>query len=279
MAYSTLSLKITDHIAHLVLNRPEVRNAMSPEFWREMREAFAKIDATPAARVVVISSTGPHFTAGLDVKAFAPILAPASDEGCGGRLREQVRRLVLSLQETFSVIDRCRVPVLAAIQGGAIGGGVDLVSACDMRYCTADAFFVIKEVALGITADVGTLQRLPHLIPSGMMRELAYTGRPLGAERAKEIGLVNEVYADQQAMVDDVMAIAGEIAAHSPLAVVGTKEMVNYTRDHTVADSLNYVATWQSGMLLSDDLGKAFAAATEKTVAEFDDLLPAKEIG
>ena len=279
MAYSTLSLETTNHIAHLILNRPQVRNAMSPEFWREMRQAFAEIDATPSARVVVISSTGPHFSAGLDVKAFAPILAPATDEACGGRIREQVRRLILHLQETFSVIDRCRVSVLAAIQGGAIGGGVDLITACDMRYCTADAFFFIKEVALGLAADVGTLQRLPHLIPPGMARELAYTARPLGAGRAKEIGLVNEVYADQQAMMDDVMTIAGEIAAHSPLAVVGTKEMLNYTRDHTVADSLNYVATWQSGMQLSDDLAKAFAAAAEKTVAEFDDLLAAKEVG
>lgn len=278
MAYATISLEITDHIAHVVLNRPRVRNAMSPDFWRDMRRAFAEIDDTPRARVVVISSLGPHFCAGLDLKAFAPSLAPAP-EGCAGRNREQLRRMILLMQESFSVIERCRVPVLAAIQGGAIGGGVDLITACDMRYCTNDAFFVVKEVALGLPADVGTLQRLPHLIPSGMARELSFTARPLGAERAHQIGLVNQVYADQEDMLADVMAIAAEIAAHSPLAVVGTKEMLNYSRDHSVADGLNYVATWQSGMLFSDDLPKAFAAAAAKTTAEFDDLLGAAEVG
>jgi len=279
MTYTTIDLNVEHNIAHLVLNRPEVRNAMSPAFWREMREAFSEIDATPAARVVVISLTGPHFTAGFEVKAFPSVLAPDEGADCTARTGEQVRRLVLDLQETFSVIERCRVPVPAAIQAGAIGSGVDLVSACNMRYCTADAYFVIKEVALGITADVGTLQRLPHLIPSSMARELAYTARPLDAVRAREIGLVNQIYDDQAAMLADVMAIAAEIAAHSPLAVVGTKEMLNYTRDHTVADALNYLATWQAGMLLSEDLTKAMVAAAEKKTAKFDDLLLTKKVG
>ncbi|MHA1568685.1 MAG: crotonase/enoyl-CoA hydratase family protein [Alphaproteobacteria bacterium] len=277
MAYSTLSLDIEDHIARLTLNRPEPRNAMGPAFWGDLRDAFAEIDGNVAARVVVISSTGPHFSSGLDIKALAPMLMPDA-EGCGGRKGEQMRRLILQFQESFNVIERCRVPVLVAVQGGAIGGGVDMICACDMRYCSADAFFVVKEVALGITADVGTLQRLPHLIPSGMARELCYTARPLSADRAKEIGLVNEVYADRESMLADVMEIAAEIAAHSPLAMLGTKEMLNYTRDHTVADSLNYMATWQSGMLQSDDLPKAFAAAAEGTDALYDDLLPARAL-
>jgi enoyl-CoA hydratase len=184
----------------------------------------------------------------------------------------------LETQESFNVIEACRVPVLAAIQGGCVGGGVDLVTACDMRYCTTDAFFCIQEINIGMVADVGTLQRLPHLIPAGMVRELAYTGRRFKATEARAAGLVNEVYADQAAMLDAVRGIAREIAAKSPLAVHGTKAVLQYTRDHTVADGLDYIAVWNAGMLLTEDMAEQMQANQEKRPAKFADLLPPRRI-
>jgi len=277
MADRTIRLDITDHIAHVVLDRGAALNTMVLEFWQDMVDVFKELAERPEARVVVLSSTGKHFTAGLDLNAFASFAGDMM-QGDPGRAREQLRRTVLEMQETFNVIDRCRLPVLAAIQGGCIGGGVDLISACDMRYCTEDAWFCIQEINIGMTADVGTLQRLPHIIPAGMMRELAYTGRRLPAARAREIGLVNAVYPDQQAMLADVMAIAAEIAAKSPLAVVGTKEMLNYTRDHNVRDGLDYIAAWQSGMFLSADLMETMQAKVQKREPKFADLLPPRNI-
>src|SRR5262249_4803919 len=188
------------------------------------------------------------------------------------RNREAFRRMVLAMQESFSVIERARIPVIAAIQGGCIGGGVDMVTACDMRFCTADAFFCVKEIAIGITADVGTLQRLPRLIPDGLARELAYTGRTLPAEAARAAGLVNEVYPDHASMLEAVAALARSIAGHSPLAMAGTKEMLNYGRDHSVADGLNYVATWNAAMLMGDDMAEAMRAGRAKRPPRFADL-------
>lgn len=277
MAHGTLSLEIADHVAHVTLDRAKRLNTMVPEFWQEMVDVFAEIEAEPSARVAVISSAGRHFTAGLDLKAFAPLFAELG-QGEKGRVGERLRRAVIEMQETFNVIERAGVPVLAAIQGACIGGGVDLVSACDMRYCTADAFFVIQEINIGMVADVGTLQRLPHLIPAGLVRELAYTGRRLEAEEARQAGLVNRVFDDRDALLEGVLEIAREIAARSPLSVRGSKEMLNYTRDHTVAEGLNYIATWQAGMMLSADFGEAAAAHAEKREPEFDDMLPAAGI-
>lgn len=276
MAYQTLTLEIADHVAQVRLNRPDQLNTMILPFWQEIVDVFAEIAEAPAARAVVISSTGRHFTAGLDLAAFADIAETGSADP--GRVRERLRSTVLEMQQSFNAVEACRLPVLAAVQGGCIGGGVDLVSATDMRYCTEDAFFCIQEINIGMTADVGTLQRLPHLIPAGKVRELAYTGRRLPAAEAKEIGLVNEVYADQEAMLAGVTAIAREIALKSPLAVVGTKEMLNYSRDHSVADALNYMAVWQAGMLLTDDLMKQIQANQAKQTAEFDDLLAPRKL-
>jgi enoyl-CoA hydratase len=193
------------------------------------------------------------------------------------RRRANLRRDVLRLQETFSCLDRARIPVLAAIQGGCIGGGVDMISACDMRYCTEDAFFCIQEINIGMTADVGTFPRLPHLIPQGIVRELAYTGRRLSAQEAVEVGLVNRVYPNHDALVEGVLEIAGEIAARSPLAVWGSKEMLNYARDHSIADGLDYIATWQTGMFQPTDMMEAFTAKSEKREPEYADLLPLKK--
>lgn len=275
MEYQTLNLSITDKIAHIQLNRPAELNTMNAAFWRELPHAVRSIDEQAAARVIVISSTGKHFTAGMDLSVFT---TPnnLNLQGDPARAGESLRRLVLQLQDSFNALETVRMPVLVAIQGGCIGGGVDMVSAADCRYCTADAFFCIKETDLGMTADVGTLQRLPHLIPQGMIRELAYTGGKLSAQRAREIGLVNEVFADHAALLEGVMNIAREIAKRSPMAVAGCKEMINYTRDHSVGDSLKYIATWQSGMFRPEDMMKAFAAQSGKTDADFPELFPIK---
>jgi len=278
MAYTTLELTIDKHIAHIQLNRPGKLNTLVMEFWQEMIDVFAEIEAEPSARVVVISSTGKHFTAGLDLNAFGALAADMQSKTDPARLREQMRNNVREMQESFTVIEKCRLPVLVAVQGGCIGGGVDLISACDMRYCTEDAFFCIQEINIGMTADVGTLQRLPHLIPSGIVRELAYTGRRMMAAEAKEYGLVNTIYSDAEAMEANVLELAAVIASKSPLAVHGTKEMLNYTRDHSVDDALNYMTVWQSGIFFSNDLFEAAQGNAEKREPVFDDLLPPRKL-
>lgn len=273
MSYKTLEVSIENKIAHVVLNRPNELNTMTAEFWQELPQVITEIDEQASARVIVLSSTGKHFTAGMDLSVFTnPNNIPIS--GDPARSAENLRRLVLQLQNAFNVLETVRIPVLAAIQGGCIGGGVDMVSAADCRYCTEDAYFCIKETDLAMTADVGTMQRLPHLIPQGMMRELAYTADRLSAQRAKEIGLVNEIFKDQAELLEAVNDIALRIAKHSPLAIAGCKEMINYSRDHSVEDSLKYMATWQSGMFRQEDMMKAFAAKAQKMDAEFEELFP-----
>ena len=238
MKYSTLEVKQEGHIAHVVLNRPDAMNSMIPEFWTELPAAIREIDDEGNARVIVISSTGKHFSAGMDLSVFLNM--KEDFKGDPSRRAERMRRMVMLLQDTFTAIEQARMPVIGAVQGGAIGGAVDLLSACDMRYCTQDAFFTIKETQLGMTADVGTLQRLPKLIPIGIVKELAYTGRNFGAAEAQQLGFVNQVFDDQESLLDAVMKIAQQIAMNSPLAVSGTKTMINYAAEHTVAESLTY---------------------------------------
>ena len=275
MDYRALNVSIENKIAHIVLNRPDELNTMNVDFWRELPYAVRTIDEQASARVIILSSTGKHFTAGMDLGVF---MNPKniSLHGDPGRSAENLRRLVLQLQDIFSVLETVRIPVLAAIQGGCIGGGLDMISAADCRYCTEDAFFCIKETDLGMTADLGTLQRLPHLIPQGMIRELAYTGAKLPAKRAKEIGLVNEVYPDQESMLNAVQQVAVEISKRSPLAITGCKQMINYARDHSVQDSLNYMAAWQSGMFRPEDMMKSFSAKAQQMDPDFEDLFPIK---
>lgn len=270
--YSCFRISIENHIAHIQLCRPEALNSMNIAFWSELPEAVRLIDNQALARVIVISSTGKHFSAGMDLSVFQNM--GASYQGEPARRAEKARRHILQLQDAFNALEEARMPVLVATQGGVIGGAVDMISACDMRYCTEDAFFCIKETEIGMTADVGTLQRLPHLIPQGLIRELAYTGRNMMSEEAKFCGLVNEVFQDQEVMLRAVFKIAQRIALHSPLAVAGCKEMINYTRDHSVNDSLNYMATWQSGMLQMPDVMEAMSAAKENRAPVFEDLLP-----
>ena len=280
MSYTCFEVENVGKIAHVKLKRAAELNTMTPAFWAELPQIVNGISDEGRARAIVLSSTGKHFTAGMDLSVFTGGSGVAASAGAGdaagvGRARATLRLMALHLQASFNALERARMPVLAAVQGGCIGGGVDMVSACDMRYATADAFFCIQEINIGMTADVGTLQRLPKIVPEGIVRELAYTGRRMSAQRAKEIGLVNEVYADQASMLAGVMEIAEEIAQKSPLAIWGSKEMINYARDHSVADSLNYIATWQTGMFQPGDMMESFAARTEKRAPRFDDLLPA----
>lgn len=264
-------------VAHVRMKRPDAYNTMTREFWTELPEIVGNLDAAGNTRVVVLSSTGKHFSAGMDLGVFAGGGGDALGGGGAreeGRVRARLRQTVLLVQETFTALERARMPVLAAIHGGCIGGAVDMVSACDIRYCTSDAFFVVQEIHLGMTADVGTLQRLPRIIPEGVAREMAYRGQRLTAERARQVGLVNEVFDTHEELVDGVMEIAAEIASKSPLAVWGSKEMMNYSRDHSVADSLNHMATWQAGMFQPGDMIESFSAKAEKRDPVFEDLPP-----
>ncbi|MCU1372081.1 MAG: Enoyl-CoA hydratase [Ilumatobacteraceae bacterium] len=277
MTATTFEIETADGVSHLRLNRPDTYNSMTREFWSELPEAVRALDATGSTRALVISSTGKHFCAGMDLGVFTGG-AGGADSGGGskeaGRLRAQLRETVLALQGSFTALEEARFPVLAAIQGGCIGGAVDMVSACDLRFASTDAFFCVQEINLGMTADVGTLQRLPKIIPDGIAREMAYRGQRVPAARAREIGLVNDVFDSHEALVDATLAVAREIAGKSPLAIWGTKEMATYTRDHSVADSLKHMAAWQSGMFQPADMMETFVAKSEGREPRFDDLLP-----
>jgi enoyl-CoA hydratase len=275
--YESFNVEVKDYIAHVQFSRPEALNTMNKAFWLELPRCMQDIEANTDARVIVISSTGKHFSAGMDLGVFTdPKSVPMS--GDPGRMAENLRRVVLQLQDTLTSLERVRLPVLAAVHGGCIGGALDLVCAADSRYCTSDAYFTIKETELGMTADVGTLQRLPKLMPEGVVRELAYTGRKFGADEAHRLGFVNSVYDSQEAMIEGVMGIATQIAANSPLAVTGCKEMIHFSRDHSVEDSLKYMATWQSGMFRPTDMMKSFQAKAQKQAPEYDDLFPVKDL-
>lgn len=279
--YSCFDVDITDGVVHIVLKRGDELNTMVPAFWRELPEIVRAIDDEAKGRVIVISSTGKHFTAGMDFSVFSSegglMEADGPDGQSIGQRRETFRHLVAMLQESFSALETARMPVLVAVQGGCIGGGIDLISAADIRYCTQDAFFCIQEIDLGMVADVGTFPRLCHLIPQGWIREMAYTGRRLGADKAKEIGLVNEVYETHEDMMEAVLATAGEIAAKAPLAVAGSKTMLNYARDHNIRDGLDYIATWQAGMFQPADIMESVAAQKEKRAPVYRDLRPIKK--
>lgn len=272
--YECFDLSISDHVAHLQLKRPDAYNSMIPSFWTDLPKIVGELDAAGSARAIVISSTGKHFCAGMDLSVFAGGGGIGESPGVSesGRKRAYLWMMVQHLQESFTSLERARMPVLAAIQGGCIGGAVDMVTAADMRYCSADAFFCVQEINIGMTADVGTLQRLPKLIPEGIARELAYTGDRMPAQRALECGLVNEVFDDHETLVEGTLEIAARIAAKSPLAIWGTKEMIGFTRDHSVADSLKYMAGWQSGMFQPADMMEEFGAKADKRPAQFEEL-------
>jgi len=271
MSYTCFKLDISERIAHLRFSRPEKANSFIPEFWRELPEAIEEISDGAKARVIVLSAEGKHFTSGMDISVF--MQGALDGDAAHPQIHaENFRRHVKSLQHTFSALENARQPVLAAIQGGAIGAGVDLATACDCRYASADAFFCVYETAIGMTADVGTFPRLMRVVPEGWARQMAYTAERVPAAKAKEIGLVNEVFETHDALISGVMEIAGKIAAHAPLAVTGAKAMANYARDHSTADALDYIALWNAAMLSGDVIKESYIAKTEKRPPHYSDL-------
>lgn len=276
MSYKCFEVTIKNNIAHIVLNRPKKRNSMIHEFWDELPLIVKEIDSNSKARVIVLSSTGPHFTAGLDLSVFGSSIKTSTDANAQEKLQRQEGArffdTIKYMQEAFSCLDNCRLPVLVAIQGGAFGGGVDLITACDMRYMTADGFITIYEINIGMTADVGTFPRITKLIPEGVVKELAYTGRRLTAAEALTHGLINEIYPDHKTMLNGVLKIAAEIATKAPLAVYGSKRIINYARDHSTDDTLDYIGIWNASMLQSAEIKEAIKASAEKREGDFVDL-------
>lgn len=269
MRFETLAVSDADGVAWIELNRPDKANAFNAAMWKELREAFDWL-STSSLRIGILSGRGKHFTAGVDLDFLSATQSEVRSLP-EGRRQERLREWLVDLQGTVSAAESCRKPVLAAIHGACIGAGLDLVTACDMRYATRDARFSVKEIDVAIVADVGTLQRLPRIVGDGVARELAYTGREFDGEEAHAIGLVNQVFPDKDSLMKHAMALAAAIAKKSPLTVRGIKDTLNYSRDHCVAEGLAYVALRNAGALFSSDLDEALAARREKRDPEFDD--------
>ena len=273
--FNCFKLDVKNHVGNLVLSRPDELNTMSRDFWVELGEVLEVINKDSDIRVVVMSSTGKHFCAGMDLNAFTNGVdnIPDDKKPDHARIGEAVYRVAKELQEYISTLEKIRVPVIAAIHGGCIGGAVDMVTACDIRLASDDAFFCIQEINIGMAADVGTLQRLPKIIPDSKMREMAYTGRRMYAEEAKEAGLVSGTYGSQEELIEAANKLASEIASKSPVAIYGLKAVMNYSRDHNVNDSLEYNALWSGAMLSQKDMTEQMTANMEKRDATFNDLV------
>lgn len=274
MGYECFDVEVNDRIAHLRMIRPETHNSMIPSFWRELPQIVDQLSASGEARALVLSSEGKHFSSGMDLSVFGGDGVGQHGSGHRSRRAERFRSTAMHLQDSFTALERARLPVLCAISGACVGGGIDMICAADLRYGDETAFFSIAEINIGMTADVGTLQRMPKLVPEGVVRELAYTGRRWSAQEAQAAGFLNAVYPDKETLLDAVMTAASEIAAKSPMAIWGTKRALDHARNHDVADSLEFIANWNAAMLDPDDMAEAFAAQAEGRVAEFPDLLP-----
>ena len=268
--FEFLALALDGGVARVEFNRPARANALGMRMWHELGAAMRWVDAMPAARVAILSGRGRHFSAGIDLGFLAELQGALGAPG-PGRREEALRRIIVELQGTVSAIEHCRKPVIAAIQGACLGGGVDIACACDLRYASADARFSVKELELGIVADLGTLQRLPRIVGDGVARELVYTAREFDAAEALRVGFLGDVADDAAALATRVEAVARGIAARSPLAVRGVKATLNYGRDHGVAEGLAQVAALNASLLLAPDVTEAVTAARDRRPAHFDD--------
>jgi enoyl-CoA hydratase len=271
MSYECFEVRVDAGVAHVRLNHPERLNSMVKAFWAEIPQVFRELDAAGGTRVAVLSSTGRHFSAGMDLSVFGEADALTTDTVLA---RERFRQQLKRLQCSFNAIADARFPVIAAVHGGCIGGAVDLVTACCLRYVTKDAFFCIQEINIGMMADVGTMNRMPRQLPEAVMRELAYTGDRLGAERAERLGFVNGVFDTHEALVEGALEVARKIAAKAPMAVAATKEMIGYARDHSVAESFAYLNALQPGVFEPADIARAIAGQKAGAPPAFDDLAP-----
>lgn len=277
--YNFESLAVTspqEFIYKVEVNRPEKRNAMNQTFWREMVECFNTIATDEDCRVVLLTGAGKTFSAGIDLQDNAELMQgamPGSTDLDVSRIAYKLRSKIKEYQESFFVIEKCPKPVIAAVQGACLGGGLCMISGCDIRLCTEDAWFQIKETDLGLAADVGVIQWLPKKTSNdSLLRELCFTARKFDSSEAKELGLVSRLYPDQEAMMGGAMELAADIASKSPVAIQGTKVNLNYSKDHTVADSFEYIATWNAAHLQTEDLAKAVMASMTKSKAEFSKL-------
>ncbi|XP_042202230.1 delta(3,5)-Delta(2,4)-dienoyl-CoA isomerase, mitochondrial [Callorhinchus milii] len=266
-AYSYETLRVSEataNVLHVELNRPEKRNAMNRTFWRETVECFNQVARDADCRVIVVSGAGKVFTAGIDLVDMAgDLLRPEGDDVA--RIAWNLRHMITSYQETFTVLEKCPKPVIVAVHGACVGGGIDMITACDIRLCSQDAWFQVKEVDVGLAADVGTLQRLPKVLGNAsLVCELAYTARKMMSDEALSCGLVSRIFQDKESLLDGAFEMASEIASKSPVAVQGTKHNLIYSRDHSVREGLDYMATWNMAMLQTEDVVKSAQASMEK---------------
>ena len=277
--FKCFELKVDNNVANLVLSRPDELNTMTRDFWVELPEVLDEINRNSEIRAVILSSSGKHFCAGMDLNAFSNGVEniPDDKKPDHARVGEALYRVAKELQGYISTLEKIRAPVIAAVQGGCVGGALDLITACDIRLASKEAFFCIQEINIGMAADVGTLQRLPRIIPDSKMREMAYTGRKMLADEAKESGLVSNVYESQEDMLKAANELAEDIATKSPVAIYGLKALMNYSRDHSIDDSLDFNALWSGAMLSQKDMAEAMTAQMEKRDAAFNKMVDVKK--
>jgi enoyl-CoA hydratase len=267
--YESVTVETKDHVAQVTLIGPGKGNAMGPAFWSEMPEVFAALDADRDVRAIVITGSGNNFSYGLDLPAMGGSFAPMLADGALARPRADFHRELLRMQQAINAVAECRTPTIASVHGWCIGGGVDLISAVDIRYASADAKFSVREVKLAMVADVGSLALLPLILSDGHLRELALTGKDIDAARAAKIGLVNAIYDDAEATLAAAHATAAEIAANPPLTVQGIKDVLDEQRISAVSASLRYVAAWNAAFLPSKDLTEGISATFAKRPPQF----------
>ena len=274
-------IEFLGHVAHIKLNRPEKRNAMNWDFWRDLPRIVGDIDTHARARCIVLSSTGPVFSAGLDLSLFGQDVFASSKTAKMNEKELQTPQNFMSflsfLQDSISSLQKARIPVICAIQGGCIGGGVDLICSADIRLATNDAFFSIRETKIGMVADVGTFPRIVKLLPEGIVKELAFTGRNFSAQEAKEYGFVNKLYESHVSLIEGALEIAYEIASNSPAAVYGCKRVIDFSRDHTIDEGLEWINIWNASMLSQSELMEGFQSYKSKKEGNFAELPKLKD--
>ena len=265
-------VEINNSIAHIRFNRPEKRNSMNEDFWTMFPKEVEELDDSGEIRDLIVSSTGPHFSAGIDLSMFKDDIVENETDNEMGRSRGYFLQQLRFLQNAVSCLEAARFPVVTAVQGGCIGGGIDLITAADIRICTKDAFFLIEEINVGLAADIGTIQRLPKIIPAGIAREWTMLGEKVSADRAKEVGLVSSLHDNHEEMMKNAFEIAEKLASKTPLAMWVTKETLNYSRDHTVKESLENVALWNAATLHKEDVMSTMMSKMQKKKPEYRNL-------
>ena len=265
-------VEINNSIAHIRFNRPEKRNSMNEDFWTMFPKEVEELDNSGEIRALIVSSTGPHFSAGIDLSMFKDDIVENETDNELGRSRGYFLQQLRFLQNAVSCLEAARFPVVTAVQGGCIGGGIDLITAADIRICTKDAFFLIEEINVGLAADIGTIQRLPKIIPAGIAREWTMLGEKVSADRAKEVGLVSSLHDNHEEMMKNAFEIAEKLASKTPLAMWVTKETLNYSRDHTVKESLENVALWNAATLHKEDVMSTMMSKMQKKKPEYRNL-------